>query len=174
MKVTVAVYIIYNGKLLMVREAKDHCKDMLNVPGGHLEENENLLHAAIREVKEETGYDVELTGFLGIQNSVNRDGRSSHIVNHAFSADIVGGNSICDGQEISAVEFVDIETVLTMDSSQVRGVGHKENVARVLTGKVLPIEAISHFDKGIESKKSRLAILPNEKNLDKISHGKTI
>jgi 8-oxo-dGTP pyrophosphatase MutT (NUDIX family) len=39
---------------------------VLNQPAGHLEANESLRQAALRETLEETGWDVELTGLLGI------------------------------------------------------------------------------------------------------------
>ncbi|MEW6461993.1 MAG: NUDIX hydrolase, partial [Pseudomonadota bacterium] len=39
---------------------------VLNQPAGHLEANESLREAALRETLEETGWDVELTGLLGI------------------------------------------------------------------------------------------------------------
>lgn len=39
---------------------------VLNQPAGHLEANESLREAALRETLEETGWDVELTALLGI------------------------------------------------------------------------------------------------------------
>jgi 8-oxo-dGTP pyrophosphatase MutT (NUDIX family) len=38
----------------------------LNQPAGHLEENESLIEAAVRETFEETGWHVEPTHFLGV------------------------------------------------------------------------------------------------------------
>lgn len=37
-----------------------------NQPAGHVEKGETLEHAAVREALEETGWDVKLTGFLGL------------------------------------------------------------------------------------------------------------
>jgi len=39
---------------------------VLNQPAGHLDPDETLRDAAIRETLEETGWDVELTGVVGI------------------------------------------------------------------------------------------------------------
>jgi len=64
----VSVYVIKDGKLLMVQENQPHCRGKWNLPAGHLDQNENMFDAAIREAKEETGLDVKLTGFLGVQN----------------------------------------------------------------------------------------------------------
>jgi 8-oxo-dGTP diphosphatase len=39
-----------------------------NFPSGRIELGEDILDAARREVKEETGYDVKITGTTGIYN----------------------------------------------------------------------------------------------------------
>lgn len=39
---------------------------MLNQPAGHLDPHETLTEAAVRETLEETGWDVEATGIVGI------------------------------------------------------------------------------------------------------------
>lgn len=61
--VTVATIIEQDGKYLMVEENADN-QTVLNQPAGHLEKNETLPEAAIRETLEETGWQVELTGVL--------------------------------------------------------------------------------------------------------------
>ena len=40
-------------------------KEVLNQPAGHLEDNESLVDAVVREVLEETGWEVNLTGVVG-------------------------------------------------------------------------------------------------------------
>lgn len=63
--VTVATVIEDNGRFLMVYEEADGAK-VFNQPAGHLEANETLREAALRETLEETGWEVELTGTLGV------------------------------------------------------------------------------------------------------------
>jgi 8-oxo-dGTP pyrophosphatase MutT (NUDIX family) len=63
--ITVATIVEDNGRFLFVEEHKQD-KWVLNQPAGHLEDNETLREAAIRETLEETGWDVELTGVVGI------------------------------------------------------------------------------------------------------------
>ncbi len=41
-------------------------KAVINQPAGHWEQHETLLDAAIRETREETGYEIELTDLVGI------------------------------------------------------------------------------------------------------------
>ncbi|VVN02473.1 NUDIX hydrolase [Pseudomonas fluorescens] len=63
--ITVATIVEDSGRFLMVEELK-HGRVVLNQPAGHLDPNETLTEAAVRETLEETGWDVEPTGVLGI------------------------------------------------------------------------------------------------------------
>jgi ADP-ribose pyrophosphatase YjhB (NUDIX family) len=58
--------IVKENKILMVKEAKKKCYGQWNFPAGHVEENELIMDAAIRETYEETGCKVNLTGVLPI------------------------------------------------------------------------------------------------------------
>ena len=63
--VTVATIIEDNGRFLMVEELAEG-RAVFNQPAGHLEADESLIQAALRETLEETGWDVELTAVTGI------------------------------------------------------------------------------------------------------------
>lgn len=63
--VTVATIIEQDNRYLMVYEEADGNK-VYNQPAGHLEPNETLKEAALRETLEETGWHVQLTGVVGI------------------------------------------------------------------------------------------------------------
>lgn len=63
--VTVATIVEDQGRFLLVEERADD-RDVLNQPAGHLEADESLTQAALRETLEETGWDVELTAVTGI------------------------------------------------------------------------------------------------------------
>ncbi|GFM58306.1 NUDIX hydrolase [Pseudomonas cichorii] len=63
--VTVATIVEDQGRFLFVEEIKGGQK-VLNQPAGHLDPNESLQHAAVRETLEETGWNVELTSVIGI------------------------------------------------------------------------------------------------------------
>ena len=63
--VTVATIVERDNRFLMVYEEADG-KQVYNQPAGHLDPNETLKAAAIRETLEETGWTVELTGVVGV------------------------------------------------------------------------------------------------------------
>jgi ADP-ribose pyrophosphatase YjhB (NUDIX family) len=67
------------------------------VPGGALDAGESVLEACVREAKEETGLDVEITRFVGIYSDPNRllvyaDGNKYHVISLAFEAKVIGGD----------------------------------------------------------------------------------
>jgi 8-oxo-dGTP pyrophosphatase MutT (NUDIX family) len=62
--VTVATIVVDAGRLLCVEE-RSQGRLVINQPAGHLEPDESLEQAAVRETREETGWDVNLTAFVG-------------------------------------------------------------------------------------------------------------
>ena len=54
---TSSALIVHNEKVLLVYHKK---LDVWLYPGGHVEENENPDETLVREVKEETGLEVEI------------------------------------------------------------------------------------------------------------------
>lgn len=63
--VTVATVIEKDEKYLLVHEHTES-GNRFNQPAGHLEKSESLLEAAVRETKEETGWDVKVTGLVRV------------------------------------------------------------------------------------------------------------
>ena len=55
-----------DGTLLMVRRAKEPGRGLWSLPGGHVEAGEYLSDAVRREVREETGLEVEVRHLAGI------------------------------------------------------------------------------------------------------------
>jgi 8-oxo-dGTP pyrophosphatase MutT (NUDIX family) len=82
--VTVATVVVRNGLLLMVEENAAGAV-VLNQPAGHLEPDESIFHAAVRETLEETGWHVELTHFIGAYQWKSHE-NGQHYLRMAFAA----------------------------------------------------------------------------------------
>jgi ADP-ribose pyrophosphatase YjhB (NUDIX family) len=82
--VTVATVVVRGGELLLVEEYA-HGLLVYNQPAGHLEPDESLQEAALRETREETGWDVQLTAFIGAYQWKAESGR--HYLRFAFAAE---------------------------------------------------------------------------------------
>jgi len=116
MNVIVTVCIKEKDKFLIVQEGIPKAYGLWNFPGGHLDDNESILDGAIREVKEETGLDVELTGILSIQRSL----LGENIVRIVLNAKEIGGNINYNKNEILDCKWVAIEEFKKMNTDTLR------------------------------------------------------
>ncbi|MGP1570367.1 MAG: NUDIX domain-containing protein [Eubacteriales bacterium] len=99
-----AVIFDDDKRILLVSQEHDG-KIIWMVPGGGVEENENSKDAAIREIKEETGLDIEIESLLWHVEEVSED-RGQRFVNF-FKAKVVGGElALGIDPEFSAQEQV--------------------------------------------------------------------
>jgi 8-oxo-dGTP pyrophosphatase MutT (NUDIX family) len=85
--VTVATVVVHDGRLLLVEETVGG-RLVLNQPAGHLEPDESLIDAALRETLEETGWDVRLTAFVGAYQWKAPE-TDRHYLRFAFAAEPV-------------------------------------------------------------------------------------
>ena len=68
MKIRAFIVIKEDGKFLLIREANPKWKNKWFVPGGKVERTETLAAGAIREAKEETGFDCAVNGIFFMQH----------------------------------------------------------------------------------------------------------
>lgn len=95
------------GRILMQQRADS---GNWSLPGGTMEIGETLADAVIREVKEETGLDIEITGILGVFTDPHHviaydDGEVRQEFNVTFTAQAIGG-ALTVSDESTAVRFV--------------------------------------------------------------------
>jgi len=97
----VIVAIIDDGKVLLTKR-EDF--EVWCLPGGGVEEGESLAEAGIREVKEETGLDVELMRLVGVYSRMGGGLNDVHAV--LYTAKPVGGElKIQQGETIDVAYF---------------------------------------------------------------------
>ena len=146
--VTVATVVVDGGRLLMVEESVGG-RLVLNQPAGHLEPDESLHEAALRETLEETGWDVRLTAFVGAYQwkaPDNPDGTGGrHYLRFAFAAEPLrhDADRPLDEGIVRALWMTPTE----LEAAQAR---HRSPlvwrvVADFLAGRRQPLELIQHL-----------------------------
>ncbi|MEV6447547.1 NUDIX domain-containing protein [Amycolatopsis sp. NPDC051716] len=82
------------GRILMIRRTDN---DLYSIPGGQLELGETLAEAAVREVREETGIECEVTGVIGLYSDPKHviaydDGEVRQEFSICFRASAISGD----------------------------------------------------------------------------------
>lgn len=103
------VVIKKDNKYLLVQEGKRKVKGLWNLPAGKVEEETNIEENAVKEAKEETGYDVKIIKKIGV---FNKDGEKA--VKHAFEAEIVGGELNVPNEEILDAKWFTLDEIKRM------------------------------------------------------------
>lgn len=90
--------IVRDGRVMLGKRAKAPFRGCWEVPGGFVERGEHPADAAVREVREELGIDVTLTGLVGV-----------------YLEDSVAGEAL----QVTVYEAVTDATVAVPDPSEV-------------------------------------------------------
>ncbi|MFC0600013.1 NUDIX domain-containing protein [Streptomyces palmae] len=95
------------GRILLQRRRDN---DLWALPGGGMEMTDSLPGTAVREVKEETGLDIEITGLVGTYTDPRHviaytDGEVRRQFNICFTARVTGGR-LAVSEESTELRFV--------------------------------------------------------------------
>ena len=108
-----------DGKFLLVQEKKPSAYGLWNLPAGKAEKQFTLEENAIKEAKEETGFDVEIIREIGV---FHKEGQES--VKHAFQAKIIGGALDIPEDEIMDARWFSFEEIEELNrQNKIRGDG---------------------------------------------------
>jgi 8-oxo-dGTP pyrophosphatase MutT (NUDIX family) len=140
---TVAAIVERDGKFLLVEENTDR-GNRFNQPAGHLEDNETIIEAVIRETLEETAYTFEPTSLLGIYHWKHEHNGTTYL-RFAFI-----GN-VSNHQPERALDDGIIRTVW-MSIDEIRSKAHLMRSPQVITciedylsGKAFPLSVLTYL-----------------------------
>jgi len=142
--VTVAAVLEQDGKFLLVEEHTSQGL-MFNQPAGHWEPGETLPAGAVREVLEESAYDIEPQHLLGIYRW-HAPGSDTTYLRFAFT-----GHILAHHPERALDEGIVRAVWMTPDEIRATAARHRSPlilrcVEDYLAGKRYPLELITHYD----------------------------
>jgi ADP-ribose pyrophosphatase YjhB (NUDIX family) len=128
---SVSVAMWTGSRVLLVRRARPPLAAFWSFPGGMVEVGERLKEAAAREVREETGLEVEIDEAIGRAEVIRHDadGRvERHYVIIVFAGRYISGTALA-GDDADAVRWVDMSELanyeLTPDTARILKGGKK-------------------------------------------------
>lgn len=105
------------GRLLMLRRVDN---DMWTIPTGGVKKGETVAQAGVRECREETGLDVEVTGLVGVFSTPDhvivytRGKKVNEVrqpINICLRARVVGGDVRPEPAEAREVRWVELDAL---------------------------------------------------------------
>ncbi len=113
----VVIYEESRGVVLIERRNEPHG---FALPGGFVDEGESVESAAVREMFEETGLHVTLTGLLGVYSHPQRDPRS-HTLSVVFVGRATNPHALCAGDDAAKADFYSLDALppLVFDHAKV-------------------------------------------------------
>lgn len=114
--------VIYDprGRVLLIRRKNEPFKGVYALPGGFVDIGETVEAGCRREVREETGLDVDDLRLVGVYSDPSRDPRG-HTASAAFLALLPEVETPTAGDDAAAAEWVGNwrETPLAFDHAQI-------------------------------------------------------
>jgi len=119
----VNIAVIHEGKILLTQ--REDFETWI-LPSGGIEDGESIAQAAIRETKEETGLDVELTRLVGVYSRLSNISPGYMVL---FAARPIGGEIKCQEGETIAVQWFAFDRIPSPLSA-----GHKRRIEDAISG----------------------------------------
>ncbi|MBP3268488.1 MAG: 8-oxo-dGTP diphosphatase [Ruminococcus sp.] len=88
--------LVHDGDRILLQDRVSDDWKGYTLPGGHIEQGESIVDACIREIKEETGLDIQAPRLCGVKQFPLRDGdyRKGRYIVFLFEADRFSGELV--------------------------------------------------------------------------------
>ncbi|MDQ7734918.1 NUDIX domain-containing protein [Halomonas sp. SpR1] len=110
---TAACVIQQGQRFLLVEEHRGGPQSVFNQPAGHIEPGEGPIRAILREVVEETAWQVSLTGYLGLYVFHTGAGETFH--SHGFIAEPLQQLDLPLDPDIFATHWLTVEQIRSLE-----------------------------------------------------------
>lgn len=139
-KVVCGAVVFKGNKFVLVKEAQPHVYGKWSYPVGHLELEEDILRATIREVKEETNLDIKLEGLLGIYEH-NRYG--NNVIKIVFKASVIGGTLKYQKEELLDAKWFNFDEFAKLKDQELRTSDIRKTIDDCKNKKPIALDAIN-------------------------------
>ena len=110
-ELAVGAVVLHHDHVLLVRRANPPEAGRWSFPGGRVEPGERMADAAAREVREETGLDVEISHPL---DWIERIGPDHHFVIVDFAATVSERQTPTPGDDAADARWVHLDEISTL------------------------------------------------------------
>jgi 8-oxo-dGTP diphosphatase len=113
-KVGVGAVVFRGADVLLIKRGKAPFKGQWSIPGGGLDYGEAVRDGLLREIREETGVEVNILGLLDVFEALPRpEGGdfAQHVVLIDYVCEWQAGEPVA-GDDAAEAEFVPVETAL--------------------------------------------------------------
>ena len=108
--VGVGVVVFRGDDVLLIRRGKPPRKGEWSIPGGAQEVGETVAEAGVREVREETGVDIDVKALVDVVDAIRPD-EAGRIRSHYTLVDLVAewrSGDLCAGDDADGCDWVPI------------------------------------------------------------------
>ncbi len=143
--VTVAA-IARRGDSFLLVEENVNGRPLYNQPAGHLEENESLVDAVVRETLEETAHDFEPEYVVGLYQWQQPGARDTYIrVAFAGAAQITEHPGELDSGILGA-HWLELRQIRELPAQRFRSIMVVRCIEDCLAGRRLPLSSVTYLD----------------------------
>lgn len=117
-KVDLRACVVSDGKVLLVKERSD---GLWTLPGGWADENESPTEGIVREVKEESGFDISVQKLYSVKDRDRNPYSPKYpvsIYKLFFTANLIGGEPAVNN-EVSDIDFFPLESLPPLSLARV-------------------------------------------------------
>jgi 8-oxo-dGTP diphosphatase len=98
-----------DGRVLLVRRAREAFLGCWDICGGFVDDGEEAIDAAVRELREETGLEARITGFVGVFGDRYGTDRGDHTCNLFWRGVVDDPDAAAPASDVSEIGWFTVD-----------------------------------------------------------------